>query len=137
MQLTSQYQIWSEHGVYLKDTKVVWHGNVYEAKWWTKGDLPDNPVLQSAETPWQLIGPVLPTDKPVVLLTLPAGTYPAWSGQTIYNTGDRIIFEGMPYEAKWWNQGESPAAAAVNPDNSPWLLLTQEQIAAIREVRGL
>jgi chitinase len=135
--LTSPYPIWQASGVYLKDAKTVWHGNVYQAKWWTKGDLPDNPVLQSSETPWQLIGPVLPGDKPVKLLTLPVGTYPAWAGEAVYNEGDRVLFNGMPYEAKWWNQGDSPAAAAVNPDNSPWLMLTQDQIAAMREVRGL
>ncbi len=135
--LTSPYPIWNEASVYLKATKVVWRGNVYEAKWWTKNDLPDNPILQTADTPWQLIGPVLPGDKPVKLLTLPDGIYPTWEGIQIYNEGQRVMFDGMPYEAKWWNQGESPAAAAVNPDNSPWLLLTQEQIWAIREARGL
>lgn len=133
---TSPYQIWQETGVYLKGTKVVWHGNVYEAKWWTKNDLPDNPVLQAGETPWQLIGPVLPGDKPVKLYTLPAGTYAEWYGHITYNEGDRVLFNGVPYEAKWWNQGESPAAAATNPDNSPWLLLTQEQIIEMLKVRG-
>jgi chitinase len=135
--LTSPYQIWREAGVYLKGTKVVWHGTVYEAKWWTKGDFPDNPLLQSSDSPWQLIGPVLPGDKPVQLLTLPPGTYSSWDGYAVYNEGDRVLFDGMPYEAKWWNQGESPAAAAVNPDNSPWQMLTQDQIAAIREARGI
>lgn len=134
---TSPYPVWRDTSVYLKGTKVVWHGNVYEAKWWTKNDMPDNPVLQSYETPWQLIGPVLPGDKPVKLLTLPEGTYPIWEGEKIYTEGDRVIFNGLPYESKWWNKGESPAAAAADPDSSPWLLLTQEQIAAIREARGL
>lgn len=128
---TSPYQIWSEVGVYLKGTKVVWHGNVYEAKWWTKKDLPDNPVLQAWETPWRLIGPVLPGEKPVEQPTLPAGTYPAWFGQVIYDAGDRVLFEGTPYQAKWWNQGESPAAASSNPDSSPWVPLTEEQVIKI------
>lgn len=135
--VNSPYPVWQESSVYLKGAKVVWHGNVYEAKWWTKKDMPDNPVLQSYETPWQLIGPVLPGDKPVKLLTLPAGTYPTWYGEAIYSEGDRVLFNGLPYESKWWNKGESPAAAASDPDSSPWILLTQEQIAAIREARGL
>src|SRR6185369_17779066 len=29
----SPYQIWKETGAYLQGVKVVWHGNVYEAKW--------------------------------------------------------------------------------------------------------
>lgn len=128
---TSPYQIWSERGTYLQGTKVVWHGNVYEAKWWTRGDLPDNPVLQSWETPWQLVGPVLPDEKPIPQPTLPPGTYPEWSGTEIYNAGQRVLFNGSPYEAKWWTQGDSPAAASSNPDSSPWILLTQKQIEEI------
>lgn len=128
---TSPYQIWQEAGVYLKGTKVVWHGTVYEAKWWTKGNLPDDPVLQAWETPWQLIGPVLPGEKPIKPLALPAGTYATWYGSVIYDAGDRVLYEGIAFQAKWWNQGESPAASAVNPDNSPWVQLTDKQIKEI------
>lgn len=128
---TSPYPIWSTSNAYLEGTKVVWHGNVYEAKWWTQGDMPDNPVLQTWETPWQLIGPVLPGEKPVPQATLPAGTYPEWSGATTYDTGQRVLFKGVPYQAKWWNQGQSPAASSSNAESSPWTPLTQKQINEI------
>ncbi|MEK7494702.1 MAG: chitinase, partial [Patescibacteria group bacterium] len=101
----SPYQIWQETGAYPKGVKVVWHGNVYEAKWWTKNDLPDNPVLQSWETPWQLVGPVLLGEKPIEQATLPEDTYPEWSGEVSYEGGDRVLFEGVPFQAKWWNEG--------------------------------
>lgn len=127
----SPYQIWQENGAYLEGTKVVWHHNVYQAKWWTQGDIPDNPVLQSWQTPWQLIGPVLPGEKPVPQPTLPKGTYPNWSGDAEYNGGDRILFNGIPYQAKWWTKGDSPAAASSNPDNSPWVPLTQAEVEKI------
>jgi chitinase len=125
---TSPYQIWSEAAAYLQGTKVVWRKNVYEAKWWTRGDIPDNPVLQTWETPWKLVGPVLPGETPVQTLTLPAGTYPEWNGESVYDTGARVLFKGTPYEAKWWTKGASPEAASSNPDSSPWVPLTQEQI---------
>jgi len=127
----SPYQIWQEKGAYLQGTKVVWHGNVYEAKWWTQGDIPDNPVLQAWQTPWQLIGPVLPGEKPVKQPTLPKGTYPTWSGSEEYEAGSRVLFNSVPYQAKWWTQGDSPAASSANADNSPWVALTQEQVKAI------
>lgn len=127
----SPYQIWKEEGAYLQGTKVVWHHNVYEAKWWTQGDTPDNPVLQSWQTPWQLVGPVLPGEKPIKQPTLPSGTYPEWSGTDIYEAGDRILFISVPYQAKWWTQGDSPAAATFNADSSPWIPLTQEQVNKI------
>jgi chitinase len=128
---TSPYPVWQEAGVYLKGTKVVWRGNVYEAKWWTKNDQPDNPILNSWELPWQLIGPVLPGETPVPQPTLPAGTYPQWSGQAVYEGGERVLFEGVAYQAKWWNQGDSPALASIDPDSSPWIPLSQNQILEI------
>lgn len=124
----SPYQIWSANGAYLQGTKVVWHHNVYQAKWWTQGDTPDNPVLQVWQTPWELIGPVLPNEKPIPQPTLPPGTFPDWSGEAVYNTGQRVLFNEVPYQAKWWNQGSSPAAASSNPNGSPWVPLTQAQI---------
>ncbi len=130
---TSPYQIWNEQGAYLTGTKVVWHGNVYEAKWWNKNEMPDNPVLQAWETPWQLIGPVLKGEKPIQQPKLPTGMYPEWSGSVEYQTGQRVLFEGVPFQAKWWNQGQSPAAAAANSDASPWVALTQIQINEILE----
>lgn len=128
---TSPYQIWSATGAYLEGTKVVWHHNIYIAKWWTQGDIPDNPVLQSYETPWELIGPVLPGETPIPQPTLPEGTYPDWSGTAIYNAGERVLFNGIPYQAKWWNQGDSPAAASSDASDSPWTPLTQDQIDQI------
>lgn len=128
---TSPYQIWSKTATYLAGTKVVWRRHVYQAKWWTRGDIPDNPVLQSWETPWQLIGPVLPGETPIPLPTLPPGTYPEWSGTEIYEEGQRVLFEGVPYEAKWWTQGDSPAASTSDPDGSPWIMLTQDEVEEI------
>lgn len=124
----SPYQIWSKDGAYLEGTKVVWHRNVYEAKWWTQGDVPDDPVLQSWQTPWELIGPVMPGEKPIKQASLPAGIYPEWAGDVSYDKGNRVLFEGVPYQAKWWNQGESPATASSNQDGSAWVPLTQSQI---------
>ena len=130
---TSPYPVWAEESAYLAGTKVVWHRNVYEAKWWTRGDLPDNPVLNSWETPWTLIGPVLAGEKPQQLTTLPYGLYADWDGFTVYDKGSRIMFEGMPYEAKWWTQGDSPEAYGADPDSSPWAPLTQEEIEEVVE----
>ena len=128
---TSPYQVWTESGTYLEGTKVVWHHNVYQAKWWTKGNIPDNPVLQSFQTPWDLIGPVLAGEKPIQQATLPEGTYEQWNGDAAYETDTRVLFNGVPYQAKWWNRGDSPAAASSSADASPWTPLTQAQIEKI------
>ena len=129
----SPYQIWNETGAYLEGAKVVWHHNVYQAKWWTKGDVPDSPVLQAYQTPWELVGPVLPGEKPIPQPTLPPGTYPDWDGESAYDTGSRVLFNGVPYQAQWWTKGQSPAAASSNADSSPWVPLTQAEIEAVQK----
>ena len=128
---TSPYPIWSESSTYLAKTKVVWHRNVYEAKWWTKGDLPDSPALDAYEVAWTLIGPVLPGETPAPVITLPTDSYDEWTGKTVYEKGDRVIYAGLGFEAKWWTQGDSPEAVSTNPDASPWTPLTDDQIAAV------
>lgn len=127
----SPYPIWRPTAAYLKGTKVTWHHNVYSAKWWTRGDLPDDPVLDSWQTPWQLVGPVLAGDTPAPVPSLRAGTFPTWSGRAAYKTGAHVLLDGVPYQAKWWNTGSSPAAASVDPDGSPWSQLTVAQAQAI------
>ena len=42
-----------------------------------------------------------------------------------------VLLDGVPYEAKWWTQGDSPEAASSDPDNSPWAALTTDQIQKI------
>lgn len=133
----SPYPIWNEKAVYLEGTKIVWRRNVYKAKWWTKGDLPDDPVLHSWQTPWELVGPVLPGEKPIQLPKLPENYYPEWDGKKIYNKMDRVMYEGIAYQAKWWTQGDSPEASRFDPDSSPWRALTISEIEEILEnIRG-
>jgi chitinase len=88
-------------------------------------------VLQAYETPWKLVGPVLPGEKRIEQPKLPEGTYVNWSGDGTYETGQRVLFEGTPYQAKWWTRGDSPAAASSDPSSSPWIALTQAEINAV------
>jgi chitinase len=113
---TSPYPVWRSQRVYESGAKVVWHGNVYEAKWWTQGDLPDEPVVNIWDTPWRYVGPVLPTDKPHATPAVAPANLPAWSADRVYNQGDRVLYNGVGYEAKWWSRGDQP-----NDDpNRPW-----------------
>lgn len=133
---TSPYPIWSEDATYVADDRVVWRGKVYSAKYWTSGDVPDNPVLQAAETPWTLIGPVLPGEKPLPVVTAPAGTYPGWDAEKTYEKGDRILFDGHIFEAKWWNRSDSPEAALQTADSSPWRKFSNAEVQdVLRELK--
>jgi chitinase len=125
---TSPYPIWNDSASYVAKDRVVWHGNVYAAKWWTRGDLPDNPVLQDAQTPWTLIGPVLPDDRPSPVVTAPPGLYPQWTPDAAYQKGDRVLFGGQVFEAKWWSRSDSPDAARQGSDGSPWEMFSNEDL---------
>ncbi len=123
---TSPYQIWNPSSAYPKDTEVVWHHNVYIAKWYTQGDQPDAPVSSASATPWTLVGPVLPGEHPAPTPTLSVGTYPAWSATQVYVAGDRVLYNGVGYQAKYYTQGDVPLApgSSAPAANAPWQLLT-------------
>ncbi len=121
---TSPYPIWSPDTPYSSGVRVVWGGNVYAAKWWVQGGAePDDPTMQAGETAWTLVGPVLPTDAPWSLPTVPEGTYPDWVATQVYVKGDRVLFDGTPFEAQWWTQGDNPSIGITDRDRSPWELV--------------
>ena len=117
---TSPYPIWDPLGTYPAGTKIVWHRQVYEAKWWTSGVAPGSAPV-AADDPWTLVGPVLPGDTPAPLATLPAGTYPDWDPEETYTAGDRVLLDQVPYEAKWWSEGTEPGTHVAG--GSPWVLI--------------
>ncbi len=114
------YPLWSATQPYAEGYKIVEHGEIYDAKWYNTGDDPAAVVQFSWQTPWELIGPVLPGDKAPVIPTLPAGTYPAWERGTAYKGGIKVLFRGLPYQAKWDNEGVSPQTSADASSGSPW-----------------
>ncbi len=121
--LDAPYPLWSATEQYPQGYKVVEHGEIYQAKWYNSGDDPSAVVAYSYETPWELIGPVLPGDHAPVIPQLPAGTYPHWKLATSYTAGDKVLYKGLGYAAKWSNQGVSPSTAANDPTGSPWRAL--------------
>lgn len=51
------------------------------------------------------------------------GGTPKWEKNSVYTLGDRVIYNSYIYEAKWWNQGNTPSTC--KNDNSPWKAITQ------------
>ncbi|WP_375480690.1 chitinase [uncultured Jatrophihabitans sp.] len=121
---TSPYPIWNPVVPYQGGTKIVWHRSVYEAKWWTRGDTPDAPVASAADSPWTLIGPVLPGEHPAPTPTLSAGVYPAWSAAVTYRAGARVLYRGVGYQAKWYTRGDVPGEQVSDPGQTPWEFIT-------------
>ncbi len=114
------YPQWSPTAQYPQGYKVVENGEIYEAKWYNTGEDPAAQVQFDYETPWELLGPVLPGDHAPVMHRLRRGTYPAWSLRRTYTAGEKVLYKGEPYVAKWTNQGVAPSAVLSNPSGSPW-----------------
>lgn len=126
----SPYEEWRPRREYEVATKVVWRGQVYEAKWWNVAAQPDAPVEHDWDSPWRVLGPVLATDRSVSATreTIPDGTYPTWDPEATYLPADRVQFRGIGYRAKWWSRGEDPTADVDNEWESPWAPLTLADI---------
>jgi chitinase len=114
------YPLWSAAASYPLGYKVVENGEIYQAKWYNTGDDPSAQVQYSWQSPWELLGPVLPGDGQSDIFTLPPGSYPTWAQGNAYKTGDKVLYQGLPYQAKWANQGVSPVTAESDPSGSPW-----------------
>ena len=122
---TSPYPLWTSTSYYSAGVTVVWNGSVYISKWWNEdGPAPDDPGLDLDASAWTYLGPVLATDRPFTLPTLPDGTYPDWDPAALYDQGDRVMWEGTGYEARWWSQGKRPDRSVLDRDYSPWKLVT-------------
>jgi len=39
-----------------------------------------------------------------------AGEFAAWNAASVFNTGDRVTFDGRLFEAQWWTQNDTPGA---------------------------
>lgn len=118
---TSPYPIWSSTQFYSAGVKVVWHGGVFISKWWVQGGTePDDPAIPVEASAWSYLGPVLPGDAPYSVPTLPEGTYPGWKPDTLYQQGERVLYDGVGYEARWWSKDQVPDRSLLDRDYSPW-----------------
>jgi chitinase len=117
------YPQWSATAAYPSGYKVTEDGEIYQAKWYNTGDDPQAQVQYAWQTPWELLGPVLPGDHAPVIARPRAGTYPDWSISASYPAGAKVLYQGLPYQSRWDNQGVSPATASSDPAGSPWTAL--------------
>jgi chitinase len=120
---TSPYPVWQAAAAYPAGYTVVWHHAIYQAMWFAQGQAPDTPVASAGQSPWLLLGPVLagePALKPKLLVSSVRQT---WSLATAYRAGARVLYGGLPFEAKWYSQGVPPDTNLPESSQSPWLPL--------------
>lgn len=116
----SPFPIWRPNAQYVEGYKVVRGGLVYQSKWYTIGEDPAQGVLRPWDTPWTLLGPVQPSDVPLSPSTVPPGTHPNWDPERLWQKGEAVLYDGLPYEARWTTKGDAPLTVfPVGPD-TPW-----------------
>lgn len=49
--------------------------------------------------------------------------YPLWRSGRAYEEGDKVVWQGRVYQAKWYSQGEQPDAPVKNVWDTPWRYL--------------
>ncbi|HEY1687260.1 MAG TPA: hypothetical protein VGF95_00170 [Solirubrobacteraceae bacterium] len=116
----SPYPIWKPTIGYPAGYKVVWDGDVYQARWYSEEQRPNIASVEGQETPWLLVGPVLPGEHMPRIPHPKPGTYQAWSARKVYRAGDHVLYRGLPYEAKWYSEGQSPPAEPEGSQSTPW-----------------
>ena len=121
--VSSPYPVWQSTAAYPAGYKVVWHHAVYQAMWFAQGQAPNTPVASAGQSPWLLLGPVLAGEPAVTPKLLAAGVHSTWSITTAYRAGDRVLYGGLPFEAKWYSQGVAPDTNLPESSGSPWLPL--------------
>jgi chitinase len=121
-QVNSPYPIWRPGSVYESGVKVTWQGRVYEAKWWTHGNQPDEPVKNPWDTPWRYLGPVLDADRQAMAEAKEVvdGQWPKYSAGVVYTAGDEVEYSNRIFRAKWWTQGDTPREDPDSPYDHPW-----------------
>jgi chitinase len=120
---TSPYPIWRLTALYTAGYKVVWHGVVYEAKWANSGLDPSAAPPAGTQTAWSVIGPVSPVEKAPRPTPAVTGVSKPWTSGTGYKRGDRVLFEGLPYEARWAVKDEVPSTEFPIDADDAWLPL--------------
>lgn len=114
---TSRYPIWRPEGHYPAGYRVVWHGQVYEARWYSVGADPSLGSTSDAAFPWALLGAVSTTDTAPKLVPTVTGVKTPWDPQKLYQRGDRVVLNGLPYEARWTTRDEAPGVLLpIGPD---------------------
>ncbi len=114
------FPTWSPVASYPAAYKVVENGEIYQAKWYNSAQDPEAAYQYSWQSPWELLGPVLPSDHAPVIAAPAPGTYRGWSATTLYVAGQRVVYDRLAYQAKWSNQGVAPGIDAVQEPSSPW-----------------
>jgi len=92
---TPEYPEWNHTAIFNTGDRVLHHGRVFEAQWWTQNEQPGS----SPWGAWMEIGSQILFDSEYV---------PTWTDSNVFDTGDIVYFDGYFFRAQWWTRNQSP-----------------------------
>jgi len=104
---TQSISTWSADKIYLANAVVLYNEQEYKAKWWTQGEAPG----ANQWGPWSFVKKSTTTTQTVTEIEQNS----TWSSSTIYVNGDVVLYKGVKYRAKWWNQNSIPGTQEWGP----------------------
>ncbi|MBQ4837754.1 basic secretory protein-like protein [Pseudoalteromonas luteoviolacea] len=90
---------WQDKISYKKGQRVTYQGAVYQAKWWSEGDLP----ATNTSGAWQF----------VQFMNGEGEVSNPWLHAQVYTKGQVVAYKGEIFKAKWWTLNEVPGASQV------------------------
>lgn len=95
---------WEATKVYLGGEVVSYKGALYRAKHWTQNNVPSE---SGQYGPWELISGTPEGGDEIA----------AWEANKVYVQGNRVMYNGIVYEAQYWTQNNKPSEAGLY---GPW-----------------
>lgn len=102
--ITKDANAWNAQKTYHQGDLVYLDGKIFQAQWYAKGatDVPGGSIYG----PWATF----------TKCGVNPDSVQDWAKDTIYNHGDKVVFNGSTYTAQWWTRGEAPGA-----QYGPWV----------------
>ncbi|MBR7835309.1 InlB B-repeat-containing protein [Actinospica durhamensis] len=85
--------VWTASRIFNTGDVVVYGGATYQAAWYTRDQVPGDPT-----GPWEQIG------------APDANGIAAWTASMVYNTGDKVDYQGVVYQAQWYSRDLTPGS---------------------------
>ena len=102
--IAEKYPAWDSNTVFNNGDRVIHDGRVFQAQWWTRGDVPGASPWGS----WMEIATTVPVeaDTPV---------FDIWTADRVFTGGETVYYDGYLWYAQWWTRNQRPGESQWGP----------------------